>query len=123
MSAVTLLNWTGRIEGSVNKWLIEAAYVQAAEQVYGDEYMFWARTTDQGEVEVVQALKIVEVVEDEYREVAIRNVEKQRPNAKVGETILIPIDPIVPEEAAMRGVETLASLQNVCIQQSPSARS
>ncbi len=110
MSSNVLLDWARPCDAGGNPGTVEAAYVEAAEQKHGSEFTFWARLDGAGGVEVAQVLKIVENVEDEYREVKLANVITRVPTAKPGEFFLNRIKPVEPDEP-----QALATVKNVRI--------
>lgn len=79
---------------------IEAAYIRAAEAEYGPDYTFWVRVKPDGSIAVAQVLKIVEVMRDERREVALGDLSDSHPDARLGAFIVNPVAPVHPAHIA-----------------------
>ncbi|GAA6158662.1 hypothetical protein NBRC116589_08360 [Ruegeria sp. HU-ET01832] len=79
---------------------IEQAYTRAAEAEHGPEYLFWAKIGKDGAISVAQVLKIVEVLTDQYREVALSDVRNNFPDAQIGQFVVNAIDPVHPPKVA-----------------------
>ncbi|NOD92948.1 hypothetical protein GS636_09155 [Ruegeria sp. HKCCD4884] len=87
---------------------IEAAYVRAAEAEYGAEYEFWAKLKKDGSIELAQVLKVVDVMLNEYREVALTDIRNTQSDAELGHYVVNPVPPIHPHRISewLRSGET-----------------
>lgn len=87
---------------------IEAAYVRAAEAEYGAEYEFWAKLKKDGSIELAQVLKVVDLMVNEYREVALTEIRNTQSDAELGHYVVNPVTPIHPHRISewLRSGET-----------------
>ena len=89
-----------------------AAYVQAAQAKYGDQYTFWAKVDEAGQVSLAQVLRVVEFVEDVCKEVALTHIRRTDPNAALGDHVVNPLD---PQEVLPSAPNTAGALSNVTL--------
>ncbi len=67
---------------------LEAAFMQIAKNTFGDGYSFIVRFgRSNGLVEFARELKVVETVENEFREVSLKNAQSIKSGAKIGEIV------------------------------------
>jgi len=67
---------------------LEAAFLQIAKNTFGERYNFIVRFgRSNGLVEFARELTVVEKVENEFCEISLKNAQKVKSDAKIGETI------------------------------------